>query len=121
MIKAILIIATTILSFTISFASFNYALVFAQAPAGQPSQPSQAAQPGKTVQPNQTMQQGQTGQPSLPGPSVSSDHTGNNRSEQVSQTIQTGHAGQNQSGQPGVSKGPLDQLGASLGKIFGPK
>ena len=119
--RAIMIITSTLLSFTISFAIFDCALVFAQAPGGQTSPPSQAAQPGQTVQPNQTGQQGQTGQPALPGPSVSSDHTGNNKSEQVSQTIQTGHTGQNQSEQSGLSKGPLDQLGASLGKIFGPK
>jgi hypothetical protein len=127
MIKVILIIATTILSFAISFAIFNYALLFAQVPSGQQSPPSQAAQPGQTAQSNQTAQTnqtghpGQTGQPSLPGPSVSSDHTGNNKSEQISQTIQTGHSGQNQSGQSVSAKGPLDQLGASLGKIFGPK
>jgi len=118
MIKVILIIATTILSFAISFAIFNYALLFAQVPSGQPSQ---AAQPGQTAQTNQTGHPGQTGQPSLPGPSVTSDHTGNNKSEQISQTIQTGHSGQNQSGQSVSAKGPLDQLGASLGKIFGPK
>ena len=118
MIKVILIIATTILSFAISFAIFNYALLFAQVPS---SQPSQAAQPGQTAQTNQTGHPGQTGQPSLPGPSVTSDHTGNNKSEQISQTIQTGHSGQNQSGQSVSAKGPLDQLGASLGKIFGPK
>ena len=127
MTRAILITASIILSFTISYTILDYALVFAQAPAGQSSQPSQAAQPGQTVQPNhtvqsnKTVQQGQIGQPTLPGPSVSSDHTGNNKSEQVSQTIQTGHTGQNQSGPSGLSKGPLDQLGASLGKIFGPK
>ncbi len=48
MIKVILIIATTILSFAISFAIFNYALLFAQVPSGPPSQ---AAQPGQTAQP----------------------------------------------------------------------
>ena len=124
MIKVILIIATTILSFAISFAIFNYTLLFAQA---QSSPPSQAAQPGQTAQFNQTVQTnqtghpGQTGQPSLPGPSVSSDHTGNYKSEQISQTIQTGHSGQNQSGHSVSAKGPLDQLGASLSKILGPK
>src|SRR6476469_4317141 len=124
MIKVILIIATTILSFAISFAIFNYTLLFAQA---QSSPPSQAAQPGQTAQFNQTVQTnqtghpGQTGQPSLPGPSVSSNHTGNNKSEQISQTIQTGHSGQNQSGHSVSAKCPLDQLGASLGKILGPK
>jgi hypothetical protein len=124
MIKVILIIATTILSFAISFAIFNYALLFAQVPSGQPSQaaqPGQTAGTNQTAQTNQTGHPSQTGQPSLPGPSVSSDHTGNNKSEQISQTIQTGHSGQNQSGQSVSAKGPLDQLGASLGKIFGPK
>ena len=66
------------------------------------------AQFNQTVQTNQTGHPGQTGQPSLPGPSVSSDHTGNNKSEQISQTIQTGHSGQNQSGHSVSAKGPLD-------------
>ncbi|MDQ6722923.1 MAG: hypothetical protein M3Z01_01475 [Thermoproteota archaeon] len=99
--KTVLIIVFTILSYTLFILGIHSDLVFAQIQSTQSA--IQSAQPGQAAQPQQL------GQPSQPGPTVYSDHTGQN---------QSGQAGQNQSGQ---AEGPLEQIGASLGKIIGQK
>ena len=105
MIKTVSIMASIVLLFALFSASTNLAIIFAQSPY------TQSAQPGQPIQPSQTARAGQL------GPSVQSDNSGQSLSGPLGQN-HSGHLGQNQSGQ---SKGPLDSLGASIGKIIGHK
>jgi uncharacterized iron-regulated membrane protein len=101
--KSALIFASTIALFAIFITGTQSCLVFAQIQSTQSA--TQSAQPGQPSQPQQS------GQPAQPGPSTQSDHSGLNQTGQVGQI-------QNQTGQ---AKGPLEQMGATLGKIIGQK
>ena len=107
--KSLLIFASTIALFAIFITGTQSDLVFAQIQSTLSA--TQSAQPGQPAQPSQS------GQPTQPGPTTQSDHSGQNQTGQAGQN-QTGQAGQNQTGQ---AKGPLEQMGATLGKIIGQK
>ncbi len=97
--KNLLIVAFTILSFALFITYTHSGEVFAQIQSTESA--SQSAQPGQPAQPGQ-----QSGQSLQPGPSIQSDHSGQNQT------------GQNQTGQ---EKGPLAQMSDSLSKIIGQK
>jgi uncharacterized iron-regulated membrane protein len=115
--KSALIIASTIALFAIFITGTQLGVIFAQIQSTQSA--TQSAQPGQPAQPQQL------GQPAQQGPTTQSDHSGQNQTGQAGQN-QTGQAGQNQTGQAGQNqtgqaKGPLEQMGVTLGKIIGQK